>query len=386
MNLNNTFEFLSPAKIIFEVGGAEKLGKIIKSEGCKNAFIASDKGIVDSGLLQKILKELENTGMKCIVFSDFEANPTIQAIEKGSQVFKDNKCDVLVGIGGGSSMDTAKAVAILATNPGPLQEYEGPDKITIQAPPIIAVPTTAGTGAEVTGSTVLMDTARKYKLSIRSSHLIPAIALLDPNLLCSLPPSVIAATGMDALIHAIESYISILSSPISEQLSLASIRLIADNLRLFYANPDNVEAAGNTLIGSTLAGMAFANARLGCIHSLAHSLGGFYNLPHGVVCTAILPHALEYNLISNPKKFSEIASALGEKVNGQDYMTAAKSLIPALERLITDLNLTCHLKEISVKEEDIPQLVENALKTGIHVSSPRKIDRDGLETILRAAL
>jgi alcohol dehydrogenase class IV len=386
MALNQPFEFFCPTKIIFEAGGAQKLGKTLKAQGWNNAFITADKGIVESGLVEKIVSTFKQEGMKYIVFSDFEANPTVQAIEKGSSVFKESECDVLIGIGGGSSMDTAKGIAILATNPGPLQDYEGPDKVPNPVPPIVAVPTTAGTGAEVTASTVLSDHARKYKLSIRSGHLIPVIALLDPSLLSSLPPKMIAATGMDALVHAIEAYISIWASPITEQLSLASIRTIAENLRLFYANPENIEAAGNMLIASTLAGMAFANARVGCIHALAHSLGGFYNMPHGLACTVLLSHAIEYNLISNPKKISNIASAMGADVKGLSPMEAAKLAVTEIEVLITSIDLPINFKELSVRKEDVPQIVEGALKTGIHVSSPRKIDREGLETILRAAL
>ncbi len=386
MSFIKTFEFLCPSKIIFEVGGAEKLGKKLKAQGWNNAFIAADKGIVESGLVEKIVSTFEQEGMKYIVFSDFEANPTVQAIERGSQEFKSNKCDVLIGLGGGSSMDTAKGIAILATNPGPLQDYEGPEKVPNPVPPIVAVPTTAGTGSEVTASTVLSDHARKYKLSIRSAHLTPVIALLDPSLLCSLPPKMIASTGMDALVHAIESYISTVASPITEQLSLASIRTIAENIRLFYANPENIEAAGNMLLASTMAGMSFANARLGSIHALAHSLGGIYNMPHGLACTVLLSHAIEYNLISNPKKISEIASAMGANINGLNHMEAAKLAISEIEMLITSLDLPINFKELSVKKEDVSQIVESALKTGIHVSSPRKIDREGLETILRAAL
>jgi len=384
MNLNKTFEFLSPTKIIFEVKGAEKLGEKLKAEGWNNAFITADKGIVDSGLLQNIISAFDQSGMNYTVFSDFEANPTTRAVEKGSEVFKNSNCDVLVGIGGGSSIDTAKGVAILTTNPGPLQEYEGPEKIANPVPPIVAVPTTAGTGAEVTASTVLTDRDRKYKLSIRSNYLIPVVTLLDPSLLCSLPPKVIAATGMDALVHAVEAYISIWASPLTDQLALASIRTISENIRLFYANPDNIEAAGNMLLASTMAGMSFANARVGCIHALAHSLGGFYNMPHGFACAVLLPHSIDYMLISTPKKISKIASIMGADVNGLNPVEAAKRAVTEIEMLISSLDLPLDFKEHSVKKEDIPRLVESALKTGIHVSSPRKIDSEGLETILRA--
>jgi len=386
MTLNKNFEFLCPSKIIFEAGGAQKLGEKLKAQGWNNVFITADKGIVESGLVEKIVSTFEQDVLKYIVFSDFEANPSVQAIEKGSKVFKESECDVLIGIGGGSSMDTAKGIAILATNPGPLQDYEGPDKIPNPVPPIVAVPTTAGTGAEVTASTVLSDHARKYKLSIRSDHLIPVIALLDPSLLSSLPPKMIAATGMDALVHAIEAYISIWASPVTDQLAVASIKTIAENIRLFYANPENIEAAGNMLLASTMAGMSFANARVGCVHALAHSLGGFYNMPHGLACSTLLAPAIEYNLISNPKKISNIASAMGADVKGLNHMEAAKIAVSEIEKLVTSLNLPTNFKELSVKKEDVPKIVESALKTGIHVSSPRKMDREGLETILMAVL
>lgn len=384
MNFQTSFQFLCPTKLVFEVGGAEILGEKLKAEGWKNAFITADKGILDSGLVKKITGTFEQNGMRHTVFSDFDANPTTRSIEKGSDIFKQSDCDVLVGIGGGSSMDTAKGIAILATNAGPLQAYEGADKIPNPVPPVVAVPTTAGTGAEVTASTVLTDRERKYKLSIRSNHLIPVVALLDPLVLCSLPPKVIASTGMDAFVHAVEAYISLWSSPVTDQMAMAAIRSITENIRPFYANPDNINAAGNMLLASTMAGMSFANARVGCIHALAHALGGFYNLPHGLACAVLLSPAIEYMLISDPDKISNIASAMGADVNGLNALEAAEQAVSEIEKLITSLDLPTNFKAFSVKEEDIPRIVESALKTGIHVSSPRKIDGEGLETILRA--
>lgn len=386
MALNKPFEFLCSSKIIFEAGGAQKLGETLKAQGWTNAFITADKGILDSGLVDKIVAPFEQNGVTYTVFSDFEANPSVEAIENGSKVFKESKCDVLIGIGGGSSMDTAKGIAILATNPGPIQDYEGPEKVPNPVPPIIAVPTTAGTGSEVTASTVLSDHVKKYKLSIRSTHLIPTIALLDPSLLSSLPPKMIAATGMDALVHAIEAYVSVVASPITENLSLASIKIIAENLRRFYANSENMEAAGNMLLGSTMAGMAFANARVGCVHALAHSLGGFYNMPHGLACSTLLAPAIEYNIIADPEKISKIASAMGADVKGLSAMEAAKVAVSEIKALITSIDLPIDFKELSVRKEDVPQIVEKALKTGIHVTSPRKIDGEGLEKIIMAVL
>ncbi|MBT4087045.1 MAG: iron-containing alcohol dehydrogenase, partial [Deltaproteobacteria bacterium] len=253
------FEFLYSGKIVFEVGGISSLGERIKKLGGKKVFISIDKGILNSKSIAEGIASIEKEGLQYTIFSDIEPNPSIEIAEKGSRIFLENQCDFLVGIGGGSSIDTAKAIGILTTNPGPLTQYEGPDKVSNPVPAIIAIPTTAGTGTEVTGSTVLTDPVRKYKLSIRSDFLLPRIALLDPSLLCSLPTAVIASTGMDALVHAIESFISVGASPISDGLALEAIRLCGENLRNFYANPDNLEAASNMMLASTLAGVSFAN-------------------------------------------------------------------------------------------------------------------------------
>ncbi|MBT4268611.1 MAG: iron-containing alcohol dehydrogenase [Deltaproteobacteria bacterium] len=380
------FEFLYSGKIVFEVGGISSLGERIKKLGGKKVFISIDKGILNSKSIAEGIASIEKEGLQYTIFSDIEPNPSIEIAEKGSRIFLENQCDFLVGIGGGSSIDTAKAIGILTTNPGPLTQYEGPDKVSNPVPAIIAIPTTAGTGTEVTGSTVLTDPVRKYKLSIRSDFLLPRIALLDPSLLCSLPTAVIASTGMDALVHAIESFISVGASPISDGLALEAIRLCGENLRNFYANPDNLEAASNMMLASTLAGVSFANARLGCIHAIAHALGGYYNIAHGVACAVLLPFGMEYNLIANPEKFARIASAMGEKIDGLGQMNAARRSVDAVRSLLKDLGIPETLTEQGVKSEDIPQVSRNAAETGIHFSSPRKTGLKELESILMTAL
>lgn len=386
MSSNQNFEFSCPVQIVFEVGGSAKIGQRLTQMGAKNVFVATDKFLLDANKLAPIFASLDQEGLKYCIFSDFEPNPTIEMVQKGSSLFKAQQCDYFLGIGGGSSIDIAKAIAILATNPGPLQEYEGPEKVPHPVPPIMAVPTTAGTGSEVNGSTVVTDKVRKYKFSIRSSYLNPTVALLDPTLLCSVPPAVIAATGMDALIHAMESFVSTAASPITEGLALTAIRLAAENIRAFYANANNMEAAGNMLVASTVACMSFANARLGCIHALAHALGGFYNIPHGLTCAVLLPGAMDYNLIANPEKFARIAAAMGENIEGMNVLAAARKAVSVTRELINDLDLPAHLSQLGVKAEDGPLIVQNALKTGIHLTSPRSIDQTGLETILKNAL
>ncbi len=383
---NKIFEFLVPGKVRFELGGSNKIGEEIKALGGKNVFISTDKGVLSSNLINGMIASLEKEGLKYTIYDEIEPNPSIEIVEKGIGVFDEKKCDFLVGVGGGSSMDTAKAVGILTANPEPLKQYEGANKVPNPVLPIIAIPTTAGTGSEVNGSTVLTDKSRKYKLSIRSTFLVPSIAILDPSLLRSLPQGVIAQTGMDALVHAIESYVSIMASPITEGLALESIKLVAENLRAFYANPENIEAASKMLVASTMAGISFANARLGYIHAIAHALGGYYNTAHGLTCAVLLPYAMEYSLISNPEKFARIAQVMGEKTGGLPSMESAKKAVEAVKALSKDVDLPQDLKQLGVKAEDIPQIAKNAVETGIQLSTPRKIDLRGIEDTLKAAL
>ncbi|MGD9123668.1 MAG: iron-containing alcohol dehydrogenase, partial [Desulfarculaceae bacterium] len=346
------FDFSIPVKVHFEVGGAKKIGSAIKAVGGSNVLIVTDKGVAGAGLHQVITSSLEKEGLSYSVFDKIEANPSTETVEKGHALFKEKGCDVVVGIGGGSPIDAAKAIALLTANPLPLAQYEGPDKVPNPVAPIFAVPTTAGTGSEINGSTVLTDRARKYKMSIRSSHLVPELALLDPALLCSLPPIVVAPTGMDALVHAIEAYVSVISSPATDGLAIEAIRLVGQNLRAFYASPDSLEAASNMLMASAMACMSFSNARLGVIHAIAHVLGGRYNIAHGVACAVLLPHAMEYSLIGAAEKFGRIAVALGEPTKGLTKMQKAKTSVEAVKKLMNDIDMPLGLAELGTKEED----------------------------------
>ena len=260
MVINKAFEFGIKTQIQFEAGGINHAGETIKALGGKNVLIATDKGLLKANLIDGLIDSLKKEGLAFTIYDEVEPNPTIAVVEKGAGLFKTKGCDFLVGMGGGSSMDTAKVIGLLTTNAGPVNQYEGANKVPNPVPPIIAIPTTAGTGAEVNGSAVITDKARMYKMSIRSDLLVPRVAILDPALILSLPPHIIASTGMDALVHAIESYISLGSSPITKALAIGSIGLISENLRCFYANPANLEAAGKMILASTMAGMSFTNA------------------------------------------------------------------------------------------------------------------------------
>jgi len=382
----STFDFSGPGRIHFEPGGSKKAGTLIKSLGGKKVFLATDKGVLGANLLEGIISSIEAEGFDCTIFDDIEPNPSLETVEKGFNLFKSRSCDFLVGFGGGSSIDTAKAIGVLTTNEAPLKQYEGAGKVKNPVVPIIAVPTTAGTGSEVTGASVITDKSRNYKMSVRSPLLVPKLALLDPTLLSSLPPPIIASTGMDALVHAVESFISTNAYPVTEGLALESMKLISDNLRAFYANPDNLEAAGNMLIASCMAGISFANARLGFVHAVAHALGGHYNIPHGLACAVLLPHAMQYSLIANPQKYVRIAAAFGEKTERLSLMGAAQMAVDAVKALSRDIGIPESLGQLGAKPEGIPQMAQDAIASGIHLTTPRRIDLEGIESILSVAV
>lgn len=386
MIVTRTFDFLGPGKIHFKPGGSKSTGPMVRSLGGKNVFLATDKGVKNANLLDGIISSLKAEGINFTVFDEIEANPSLETVEKGFDLFKQHNCDFLVGFGGGSPIDTAKAIGVLTTNNPPIKQYEGADKVKNPVVPILAVPTTAGTGSEVTGVSVITDKSRNHKMSIRSPFLVPRIALLDPTLLCSLPTHTIASTGMDALVHAVESFISTNAFPITEGLALESMKLIADNLRAFYANPDNLEAAGSMILASCMAGISFANARLGVVHAVAHVLGGYYNIPHGLACAVLLPHAMQYSLIANPQKYIRIAAAFGEMTDTLPLIKAAQRAVDAVKALSRDIGIPESLGQLGAKPDKVPQMAQAAIDSGIHLTTPRKIDLAGIESMLKDAL
>jgi alcohol dehydrogenase class IV len=380
------FDFSIPVHVHFEVGGAGKIGAAVKAASCSKVLIATDKGVVGAGLHEVITASLEKEGLAYSVFDEIEPNPSTDTAEKGYAFFKEKDCDAVVGIGGGSSIDAAKAIALLTANPLPLAQYEGPNKVPSPVVPIFAIPTTAGTGSEISGSTVLTDRVRKYKMSIRSPYLVPKLALLDPTLLCSLPPKVIAPTGMDALVHAVESYIALSSSPATEGLAIEAIKMVGENLRAFYANPSDLEAASNMLMASAMACMSFSNARLGVIHAIAHVLGGRYNIAHGLACAILLPHAMEFSLIGALDKFGRIAEAMGETTEGMSKMDKADAAVSAIRKLMNDIDMTKGLAQYGAKEEELNEIASEAMASGMHLTTPRTMDLQDVVTLTRKAM
>lgn len=384
--MQQTYLFQAPTKLIFGPGTVGRIGVEVKSLAIGKLLICTDKGIVAAGILDQVLDSLKAADVSYTVFDEVEPNPSIASVEKAVGILKQDGCQATVGVGGGSSMDTAKAVGLWAENPGRLNDYEGADKVKNPCLPNFAIPTTAGTGSEVSAGLVVTDTERKYKMSLRTNYNLPRAGILDPLLMSNMPAHIAAACGMDALTHAIEAYISTQASPITDGIALQSIRLVGESLRPFVARRSNVEAAGDMLWASTMGAMAFVWARLGIVHAMAHPLGGHFNMAHGLANAILLPHVMRYNMIANPQKFATIATALGENVEGLKPLAAAERSVPAVEKLLRDIGITQRLSDLGVTEESIPVLSEDAMKTGMAPTSPRTIDAAGVATLFRDAL
>jgi alcohol dehydrogenase len=366
--LKRVFTFRTAGEILFGKGAIEEIGQKAREFGASKILVVIDPGFMENGGLEKIKKPLLREGLEAVFFEEVEPEPGVETADNCSEYARKNRCDLVIGVGGGSAMDVAKAVAILLTNGGKASDYQGVDKVSRPGVPKIMVPTTAGTGSEVTLTAVFTKKDERVKAGINSPYLFAELALLDPTLTIFLPPIITAATGMDALTHAIEAYTSKNAGTLAETLSLKAIELISQNLRAAVTNGENLEARTDMLMGSLLGGMALANAGVGAAHSLAYPLGGIHNISHGVANGLLLPWVMEFNLISNPKKFAIIAGKMGEQTEGASEKKAAESSVEAVKRLLFDIGATRSLRELGITEKDISELAEGAMKVTRQVS------------------
>lgn len=377
------FQFLLPTRIVFGNGVVKNVGEEAKKLGT-HAFIVTDKGVLGAGHIEPIEKNLNDAGLEVEIFDEVDPNPRDTSVQKGAEVAKNSGCDVLVGVGGGSSIDTAKAIGIILAEGGTIQDYEGFDTFQRPIMPLVAIPTTAGTGSEVTFWSIITDTKRKLKMGIGSRLIAPRIALVDPELTLSLPSSLTTFTGVDALVHAIEGYTATRSQPISDALALSAIELIGQNIRQAYANGSNAEARYNMMAGSLLAGIAFGNSDCGAVHCMGEALGGLYDTPHGLSMAIFLPYVIEHNLIANPDKFARVARALGEDVEGLSLIEAARKSVDAAWKLIGDLNIPTP-REVGLKEEDLEGLAEAAFMNEQTESNPRVMGKEDFLSLFKKA-
>ena len=358
----------------------------IKNRGFKKVFVTSDPDLVKFGIVKKVTDLLDNANISYTLYTDIKANPTIENVQHGVEEFKKAEADCIVAIGGGSAMDTSKAIGIIITNPefSDVRSLEGVAPTKNPCVPIIAVPTTAGTAAEVTINYVITDVEKKRKFVCVDCHDIPVVAVVDPDMMNSMPASLTAATGMDALTHAIEGYITKGAWELSDMFHIKAIEIIGRSLRGAVKNtPDGREGMA---LGQYVAGMGFSNVGLGVDHSMAHTLSAYYDMPHGKACATLLPAVMEFNAPATGEKYKDIAIAMG--VEGVDKMTQdeyRKAAVDAVKKLAEDVGINCSLKGV-VKEEDIDALAQDAFNDACRPGNPREVSVEEIKAIYRSLM
>lgn len=381
----NSFSFSVPQNIIVEKGGLAKLPEVAKELGGTKAFIISGPHLNKMGIVGKCIEALEAKGIKATAYTDTEGNPSVETVEKATESFKESDSDFIIALGGGSPMDVAKAVGVVAKYGGSITDYEGGGKVPGDIIPLIAVPTTAGTGSEVTAFSVITDHSRNYKLTVFSYKLIPAYAILDANLLTTAPPSVAAACGIDAMVHALEAYISTAASPFSEAMSEKALELIGKNIRRYVANRGDIDAAENMLVGSLFAGIAFSWARLGNVHAMSHPVSAFFNVPHGVANAILLPTIVEYNALADTGKYYKIYRYIA-KAPMPEEVFEPDMLVNEIKALNKELNIPASLSEAGVTDDKIGAMSEDAMKSGNILVNPRSSTIKDIEMLYNKAL
>jgi len=386
MDLSRTYRWEMPTKIIFGTGSSRQAGEQLRLLGGKKALLVTDRGVEAAGVLFGIYEGLLSAGVAYALYNGVAPNPTITNVREAVALYEAEECDCLLGVGGGSAMDTAKAAGAVMNNPDVnIRDMEGTGHVPNPIPPLVAVPTTCGTGSEVTSAAVITDSERKYKIPILSPLLYPRVALVDGSLLTTLPGPVVAATGMDALCHAIESYTNLNTNPICDALDLQAIGIISKWIRPAVAN-GNLEAMSYMVLAATIAGMAFPNTRLTIVHSMSQPVGGHYGVPHGVANAVLLPLVMEFNLLGNAERFGDVARAMGEDTTGLTAMEAARLSVMAVKEMSRDIGIPENFKSYGVKEESIPALVEDSMKSGNVAVNPVRVTREALAAILRRSM
>jgi alcohol dehydrogenase len=368
------------------IGAHRELGSKIKALGGKKPLIVTDKGITRAGLTEKIADLVrKDAGVEPVIFDETVPNPTDRNVHDGVEIYKKNGCDMIISLGGGSPHDCGKGIGIVVSNGGSIKDYEGIDRSTKPMPPFIAINTTAGTASEMTRFCIITDTSRKVKMAIVDWRVTPTVAINDPLLMAGMPPSLTAATGMDALTHAVEAYVSTAATPVTDACALKAIELVSQNLRAAVANGSDMTARDNMAYAEYLAGMAFNNASLGHVHAMAHQLGGFYDLPHGVCNAILLPHVERFNMMAKMYRFVDIARTMGEIVEGLSPRAAAEKAIDAIKTLSKDIGIPSGLSELGVKEKDLRIMAENAQKDACGLTNPRCPSLEDVINIYKAA-
>ncbi|CAM3857721.1 L-threonine dehydrogenase [Clostridium perfringens] len=381
-----SYKFFMPAISLMGADCLKDAGDQVGELGFKKALIVTDKVLGQIGIVKKVKDVLDNKNIEYAIYDETKPNPTVKNVNDGLALLKEKECDFVISLGGGSAHDCAKGIALLATNGGEIKDYEGVDKSKKPQLPMVGINTTAGTGSEMTLFAIITDEERHIKMALVDKHLTPIIAVNDPMLMLAMPKSLTAATGMDALTHAIEAYVSTSATPITDACAEKAIELISNYLVNAVENGQDVEARDMMAYAEYLAGMAFNNASLGYVHAMAHQLGGFYNLPHGVCNAILLPHVQEYNKATSASRLAKIAKIMGGNIEGLTDEQGADLCIDMIKSLSQTIGIPEGLGVLGVKESDFETLATNALNDACSLTNPRKGNLEEVIAIFKKAM
>lgn len=384
MSLHHVYEFNAPTRLVFGPGALTRVPSFLKGADMP-VLIVTDVGIRNAGLFDRLSAVLNDADLPWVVFDDTEANPSADTVHRCAELYKDEGCGAIVALGGGSAMDVAKGTGVLASNDGSILDYEGMNLFPEPLPFLLCIPTTYGTGSEVTPFTVITDKNRRFKVTVGSDYIFPDVAVLDPELAVKLPMPVAAATGMDALTHAVEAYVCLAGNTVTQALAIQAAELISDNLRQAASSDQNTEATGQMLIAACLAGRSFGYTRLGNAHAMAHPLGAHYDIPHGVANAVLLPYVMDFNLVACPAQYARIARAMGVSGYGAGAVETARRGVAAVRSLADDLGIPKNLKLLGVRKESFEAMTEDAMKSGNIPVNPRKTSYDDIMSLFEKA-
>ncbi len=383
----STTTFFIPPVNMMGAGCLAEAIQTIRGYGFRHALIVTDAGLSRAGVAAKVASLLMEQSIQSSIFDGAQPNPTVGNVEAGLALLASKHCDCVISLGGGSPHDCAKGIALVAANGGHIGDYEGVDKSAKPQLPLIAINTTAGTASEMTRFCIITDETRHIKMAIVDRNVTPILSVNDPMLMLAKPAALTAATGMDALTHAVEAYVSTAATPITDACALKAVAMISANLRQAVNNGEDLHAREQMAYAQFLAGMAFNNASLGYVHAMAHQLGGFYNLPHGVCNAMLLPHVEAFNVSVAAQRLTDIAAAMGINVSGLEAVKGAERCLAAIRELAADVNIPTGLTQLGVREKDIPMLATNALKDACGLTNPRfPASQAEIEAIFRSAM
>jgi len=378
-------KFVAP-EFIFGTDARKLAGRYAKNLGARKVMIVTDPGVIAAGWTQDVISSLEAAGLDYALFSAVTSNPKAEEVMAGAERYRSEGCNAIVAVGGGSPIDCAKGIGIVSSSKKNILEFEGVDKVELSSPPLICVPTTAGTSADVSQFAIITDNQKKVKIAIVSKMIVPDVALIDPVTTTTLTAELTACTGMDALCHAIEAFVSTAHSPITDAHALQAIHLVIANLVKTIKDPDNMVLRGRMMLASLEAGLAFSNASLGAVHAMAHSLGGLLDCPHGECNAILLPYVIEFNFDAVPERYQEIGEAMGLELDGLAPAEVKSAIVSALLRLVEATGETYTLGRMGVKRSDLPKLAENAIIDACIFTNPRQMSRQDIEAIYEKAL